>query len=111
MDKEEDPEVGQPSIFLKDIYNIDPTSIKSVDEYAKVMFSNGKRVEEIKKGSRFKMKEDDTRYKYRALSLKPSDSMSLVNNLPENSFEQYGFGCILGNFLADAVGAKDEFQG
>ena len=57
------------------------------------------------------MKEDDKRYKYRALSLHPSDSMSLVVNLPDNSFEQYGFGCILGNFLADAVGAKDEFQG
>jgi len=35
--------------------------------------------------------------------------MNLVKSFDGNSFEEYGFGCIIGNFLADAIGAKDEF--
>lgn len=35
--------------------------------------------------------------------------MKLVKSFDINSFEEYGFGCIIGNFLADAIGAKDEF--
>lgn len=41
--------------------------------------------------------------------LEPDVSMKLVRGFDVNSFEEFGFGCILGNFLADAIGAKDEF--
>ena len=36
--------------------------------------------------------------------------MKLVDGLDKDSFEEYGFGSLLGNFLADAIGSKDEFE-
>lgn len=35
--------------------------------------------------------------------------MTLIENIKDESSEQYGFGCIFGNFIADACGSKDEF--
>lgn len=49
--------------------------------------------------------------KYVALTMAPKDSLELVQKLRVDSFDQYGIGCILGNFLGDAIGAKDEFVG
>ena len=36
--------------------------------------------------------------------------MKLIDGLDKDSFEEYGFGSLLGNFLADAIGSKDEFE-
>ena len=54
-------------------------------------------------------KDDKGMVKFIAKSIDPEENMKLVKQLDPNSFEEFGFGCILGNFLADAIGAKDEF--
>ena len=33
-----------------------------------------------------------------------------MRGLDKDSFEEYGFGSIIGNFLADSIGSKDEFE-
>ena len=35
--------------------------------------------------------------------------MEIVKQFDRSSFEEYGFGCIFGNFLADAIGSLNEF--
>lgn len=37
--------------------------------------------------------------------------MEIVSKLKRDSFEEFGIGCIMGNFLGDSIGAKDEFVG
>ena len=54
-------------------------------------------------------KDDRGMVKFIAKRIEPEENMKLVKQLDPNSFEEFGFGCILGNFLADAIGAKDEF--
>lgn len=54
-------------------------------------------------------KDEKGTVKFIAKSIDPEENMRLVKQLDPNSFEEFGFGCILGNFLADAIGAKDEF--
>lgn len=54
-------------------------------------------------------KNDDGNVKFIAKRIEPAENMRLVKELDPDSFEEFGFGCILGNFLADAIGAKDEF--
>lgn len=54
-------------------------------------------------------KDEEGMVKFIAKSIEPEENMRLVKQLDPNSFEEFGFGCILGNFLADAIGAKDEF--
>lgn len=47
--------------------------------------------------------------KFVAKKLEPKANMEYIKHFNPNSFEEFGFGCILGNFLADAIGARDEF--
>lgn len=69
---------------------------------------DGQRIKEILEDHQ-KIKEPKDKFKFKAQPLLPNDCMDLMRNLKKDSFENYGFGCILGNFLADAIGAKDEF--
>ena len=36
--------------------------------------------------------------------------MKLIDSIDKDSFEEFGFGSLLGNFLADAIGSRDEFE-
>lgn len=49
--------------------------------------------------------------KYIAFTFDPKDSMEIVSKIKKDSFEHFGIGCIMGNFLGDSIGAKDEFVG
>lgn len=48
---------------------------------------------------------------YEARPMEPAEMMRIVKQFDRGSFEEYGFGCIFGNFLADAIGSLNEFVG